>query len=77
MTSEATSREASSKIATLVAALDRAYGLASSLSDAAEERETLQALRLRAKKLARAASRKQALGLFGPSQAGKSFRSVP
>jgi hypothetical protein len=73
MTSEATSREASSKIATLVAALDRAYGLASSLSDAAEERETLQALRLRAKKLARAASRKQALGLFGPSQAGKSF----
>jgi hypothetical protein len=41
--------------------------------ETAHETQALRDLSIRAKKLRRAASRPQALGFFGPSQAGKSF----
>ncbi len=42
-------------------------------AETAHETQALRDLSIRAKKLRRAASRPQALGFFGPSQAGKSF----
>ncbi len=47
--------------------------LGAETAETAHETQALRDLSIRAKKLRRAASRPQALGFFGPSQAGKSF----
>lgn len=54
-------------------AIGEAQGAIAGNADAQAETLTLRDLSLRARKLRRAWSRKQSLGLFGPSQAGKSF----
>ncbi len=60
-------------IQTLEAAIHEAEGVVAQSTEAHQEALVLRDLALRAKKLRRAWSRKQSLGLFGPSQAGKSF----
>ncbi|HEY8080095.1 MAG TPA: virulence factor SrfC family protein [Labilithrix sp.] len=54
-------------------AIGEAQGAIAGNAEANAEALTLRDLSLRARKLRRAWSRKQSLGLFGPSQAGKSF----
>ncbi len=61
------------RIEQLTQAVDRAANAAAQLGTDLPEVEGLGALKLRANKLARAWGRPQALGFFGPSQAGKSF----
>ena len=57
----------------LETAIGEAQGAVAGNVDAANEVLVLRDLALRTRKLRRAWSRKQSLGLFGPSQAGKSF----
>src|SRR5438067_5918173 len=60
-------------IQTLEGAIGDAQAAVAGNAEAQNEALGLRDLALRAKKLRRAWSRKQSLGLFGPSQAGKSF----
>lgn len=60
-------------IHTLENAIAEAQGAVAGSADAQAEALVLRDLSLRTRKLRRAWSRKQSLGLFGPSQAGKSF----
>jgi hypothetical protein len=57
----------------LETAIGEAQGAIAGNAEAAGEALVLRDLALRTRKLRRAWSRKQSLGLFGPSQAGKSF----
>src|SRR5215207_10525892 len=60
-------------ISTLETAIDEATGAIAGNPEAQGEGLVLRDLALRTRKLRRAWGRKQSLGLFGPSQAGKSF----
>jgi hypothetical protein len=60
-------------IQTLEGAISEAQAAIAGSADAQNEGLVLRDLSLRLRKLRRAWSRKQSLGLFGPSQAGKSF----
>jgi hypothetical protein len=60
-------------ISTLEQAIADAQAAIADQSEAANEALVLRDLALRARKLRRAWPRKQSIGLFGPSQAGKSF----
>ena len=57
----------------LETAIGEAQAAVAGNPDAANEALVLRDLSMRARKLRRAMARKQSLGLFGPSQAGKSF----
>src|SRR5215207_161238 len=60
-------------ISTLETAIDEATGAIAGNPEAQGEGLVLRDLALRTRKLRRAWGRRQSLGLFGPSQAGKSF----
>ena len=60
-------------ISTLEQAITEAQAAVEGHGDAEAESLVLRDLALRARKLRRAWARKQSVGLFGPSQAGKSF----
>src|SRR5687768_1548971 len=60
-------------VGTLEKAISDAQGEIAGNAEAHAETLVLRDLALRTRKLRRAWSRKQSLGLFGPSQAGKSF----
>jgi hypothetical protein len=63
----------SDPISTLESAIGEAQGAILGQSEAENEGLVLRDLALRTRKLRRAWARKQSIGLFGPSQAGKSF----
>ena len=60
-------------VETLETSIRQSLASVAGTPDFATEATTLRGLALRTRKLRRAWSRKQSLGLFGPSQAGKSF----
>lgn len=60
-------------IASLAQAIQETESIVAGNAEAQGEALVLRDLALRTRKLARAWSRRQSLGLFGPSQAGKSF----
>ena len=63
----------SDPVAILEQAISETQGIIAGNSEAEGEALVLRDLALRTRKLRRAWARKQSLGLFGPSQAGKSF----
>ncbi|NVL67740.1 virulence factor SrfC family protein, partial [Escherichia coli] len=60
-------------IQTLQTAIEEAHTVVAGHAEAQGEALVLRDLALRARKLQRAWHRRQSVGLFGPSQAGKSF----
>jgi hypothetical protein len=60
-------------ISTLETAINQATGVIAGSAEAQGEALVLRDLALRARKLGRAWGRRQSVGVFGPSQAGKSF----